>query len=149
METTWLTGAEWIAVLRIGVGLWWLESFRHKDKRAWVQRHAGINWAGSVAEKHRWPFVRRGFGAVVAPRPALMTWVVLGAELALGLGLVLGLLTPIAAVGGILLNTLYFVLMVHDWAEQGQNSMMVLAQVVVLFAHGWQTWSLDDALGLF
>ena len=35
VHTTWLTGAEWAAVLRIGLGLWWLESFRHKNFEAW------------------------------------------------------------------------------------------------------------------
>jgi len=149
METTWLSGEEWLAVLRIAVGLWWLESYRHKNKRAWIERGAGISWARSVAEKHRWPFVRVAFERTVAPRPKAMSYVVLGAELALGLGLTLGFLTPIAAVAGILLNATYFVLMIHDWAEQGQNSMMAAAQLAVLGAHGWQTWSLDSALGLF
>ena len=71
------------------------------------------------------------------------------AELALGLGLILGLLTPVALVGGLLLNALYFTLMIHDWAEQGQNSMMALISVVGLFGMSWQTWSLDHALGWF
>jgi thiosulfate dehydrogenase [quinone] large subunit len=138
-----------VAVLRIGLGLWWLESFRHKNKKAWFERQSGIQWAASVAEKHRWPGVRRGFERLVAPRPRAMSYVVVLGELALGLGLALGFLTPIAAVASILLNLSYFVLMIHDWAEQGQNSMMVLAAVVVLGAHGWQKWSLDSALGLF
>jgi thiosulfate dehydrogenase [quinone] large subunit len=138
-----------VAVLRIGLGLWWLESFRHKNKKAWFERQSGIQWAASVAEKHRWPVVRRGFERLVVPRPKAMSYVVVLGELALGLGLALGFLTPIAAVASILLNLSYFVLMIHDWAEQGQNSMMVLAAVVVLGAHGWQKWSLDSALGLF
>lgn len=149
MGTTWLDGAEWLAVLRIGLGLWWLESWRHKDKKGWFERGTGIAWASSVAEKHRWPFVRSSFQRVVAPRPRLMSHVVVWSELAVGLGLVLGFLTPVAAAGGLLLNLFYFTLMVHDWAEQGQNSMMALISVVVLGAHAWQVWSVDDALGLF
>jgi thiosulfate dehydrogenase [quinone] large subunit len=39
--------------------------------------------------------------------------------------------------------------MIHDWAEQGQNSMMALISVVALFGMSWQTWSLDEAIGLF
>ena len=69
--------------------------------------------------------------------------------MAIGLGLIFGFLTPIAAVGGLLLNVTYFVLMIHDWAEQGQNLMMALVEVVVLGTHAWQRWSLDNALGLF
>lgn len=136
-------------MLRIALGLWWLESFRHKDKKAWLERGSGISWAGSVAAKHRWGFVKRGFDTVVAPRPKAMSLVVLGSELALGLGLVLGLLTPVALVASILLNLLYFALMIHDWAEQGQNSMMAAMAVVCLGAQAWSVWSLDATLGLF
>ncbi|MCQ4042354.1 DoxX family protein [Streptantibioticus rubrisoli] len=149
MHTLWLTGGDWFAVLRIGLGLWWLESWRHKDKKAWFERGSGIAWAADIAERHRWSLVRNGFSAVVAPRPKTIAYVVAYAELALGLGLTFGLLTPIALVGGLLLNLIYFVLMIHDWAEQGQNSMMALISLVGLFAMCWQHWSLDAAFGLF
>lgn len=149
MDTFWLDPAEWLAVLRIGVGLWWLESWRHKNRKAWLERGAGIDWAASVAAEHPLGVVRRSFERVVAPRKIFMAYLVVFGELAIGLGLVLGFLTPIAAAAGILLNAMYFTLMIKDWAEQGQNSMMILAQVVVIGAQGWQTWSIDDALGWF
>lgn len=148
-ETWWLDAPEWLAVLRIGLGLWWLESFRHKDKRAWIERGAGIDWAKSIAEKHRWRAVRTGFEKLVAPRPKLMSYMILGSELSLGIGLTLGFLTPVALVASVLLNLVYFVLMIHDWAEQGQNIMMVTIGVVAFGTHAWQRWSLDAALGLF
>ncbi|KRD17490.1 MULTISPECIES: DoxX family membrane protein [unclassified Streptomyces] len=149
MDAIWLDGAEWLAVLRIGLGLWWLESWRHKDKKAWFEDGAGIGWAADVAAKHRWNAVRSGFAVVVQPRPRVMAYVVVYAELALGLGLVLGFLTPVALAAGLLLNLLYLVLMIHDWAEQGQNSMMALISAVALGGMAWQTWSLDSALGWF
>ncbi|WP_369170139.1 DoxX family protein [Streptomyces sp. R28] len=148
MDAIWLTGAQWLAVLRIGLGLWWLESWRHKDKKSWFEG-SGIAWAADVAAKHRWNAVRSGFEFVVTPRPRAMAYVVLYAELALGLGLVLGFLTPIALVGGLLLNGLYFALMIHDWAEQGQNAMMALISLVALGGMSWQSWSVDSVLGLF
>lgn len=146
VHTYLLTGAEWLAVLRIGLGLWWLESWRHKDKKAWLQRGAGIDWARSVAEKHKSQLVRRSFEQTVVPHPILMSYVVVFAELAIGVGLGFGFLTPIAAAGGLALNLNYFVLMIHDWAEQGQNLMMALASVVVIFAQANQTWSIDHVL---
>ncbi|MFV8187515.1 MULTISPECIES: DoxX family protein [unclassified Streptomyces] len=149
MDSIWLSGAEWVAVLRIGLGLWWLESWRHKDRKAWFERGTGIAWAASVAAKHRWNAVRSGFEVVVAPRPRTMAYVVVYAELAIGLGLVAGFLTPVALVGGLLLNVLYFTLMIHEVAEQGQNSMMALMSLVGLFGMSWQSWSLDGALGWF
>ena len=147
--SSWLSGDQWVAVLRIGVGLWWLESWRHKDKQGWFQRGTGIAWAKSVAEKHQWAFVRKSFDTIVAPRPKQMAYVVVFSELLIGLGLTLGFLTPIAAIGGALLNAMYFTLMINDWAEQGQNSMMALMSVVVIGAAGWQAWSLDHVLGIF
>lgn len=149
MHTIWLGGATWLAVLRIGLGLWWLESWRHKDKKGWFERGTGIAWASDVARKHRWMLVRTGFTKVVTPRPKAIAYVVVYAELALGLGLAFGLLTPIALVCGFLLNLLYLVLMIHDWAEQGQNAMMALISLVGFFAMSWQQWSLDAAFGLF
>lgn len=149
MDTIWLSGAEWLAVLRTGLGLWWLESWRHKDKKGWFERGTGIEWAAGVAAKHRWNAVRSGFDVVVRPRPRTMAYVVVYAELALGLGLVAGFLTPVALIGGLLLNVLYFTLMIHDWAEQGQNAMMALISLVALFGMAWQTWSVDGALGWF
>ncbi|MFF7812327.1 DoxX family protein [Streptomyces sp. NPDC007945] len=149
MRTVWLTGAEWLAVLRVGLGLGWLESRCHKDRKGWFERGTGIAWAAEVAGGHRWGAVRTGFDKVVAPRPRLMAHVVVYAELALGLGLVSGFLTPVALAGGLLLNLLYLVLMIHDRAEQGQNAMMALISLVALFAMSWQTWSLDAAIGLF
>jgi thiosulfate dehydrogenase (quinone) large subunit len=149
VTSTWLTVAEWLAVLRIGLGLWWIKSFWHKDKKAWLTRGAGIEWGASVAEKHKWKFVKTGFDKTVRPHPIPMAYVVVFSELALGLGLAFGFLTPIAAFASILLNLIYFVLMISDWAEQGQNLMMVLAAVVVLGTHAWDTWSIDHLLHLF
>lgn len=144
-----LSAPHWLAILRIGLGIWWLESFRHKDKKAWFERGSGIAWAKSVAEKHKWAFVRSGFDKVVTPRPKAMAYAVVFSELAVGLGVTLGLLTPIALAGGLLLNILYFVLMINDWAEQGQNSMMALISIVCIFAQANQTWSLDRVFHIF
>jgi thiosulfate dehydrogenase [quinone] large subunit len=148
-STTWLNGLQWLAVLRIGLGAWWFKSFWHKDKAAWFTRGAGISWGQSVAEKHKWPFVKKGFDAVVLPHPKLMAYVVVLGEGAIGLGLILGFLSPIALFAGILLNIMYFILMITDWAEQGQNFMMILASVVILGTHAWNTWSIDHALHWF
>ncbi|TXC95683.1 DoxX family protein [Streptomyces sp. ISID311] len=148
MHTIWLSGAEWFAVLRIGLGLWWLESWRHKDKKSWFAG-GGITWAAGIAAAHRWPAVRTSFERFVKPHPRLMAYLVAYAELALGLGLIVGFLTPIALVAGAVLNLIYLVLMIHDWAEQGQNLMMELISVTGLLGVSWQSWSLDGVWGLF
>ncbi len=140
------TAAYWLAALRIGLGLWWLESFRHKNKKAWLKEGAGIAWAKSVADKHRFGLVRKSFARVVEPRPEQMAYIVVFSELAVGLGITAGFLTPVALAGGLLLNLLYFVLMIHDWAEQGQNSMMALISLVCILARANQVLSIDHLL---
>lgn len=135
-----------LALLRIGLGLWWLESWRHKNKRAWFEQGAGIAWAKSVADKHRWQAVRTSFKKVVEPRPKLMAYVVVYSELAIGLGVTLGFLTPIALGAAFVLNAIYFVLMIHDWAEQGQNSMMALIAIFCILAEANQRFSIDHLL---
>ncbi|MGA4947222.1 DoxX family membrane protein [Streptomyces lydicamycinicus] len=148
MQTIWLSGAEWFAVLRIGLGLWWLESWRHKDKKTWFTG-GGITWAAGIAADHQWPVIRKSFDRLVKPHPRLMAYIVAYAELALGLGLIAGFLTPVALVAGALLNLIYLALMIHDWAEQGQNLMMLLISLTALLAMSWQTWSVDGGWGLF
>lgn len=149
MKTWWLDAAEWAAVLRIGLGAWWLESVRHKNLEAWLKRNAGINWAASVAEQHRWKWVQKVFRRTVQPHPKPFTWLVLLSELAIGFGVAFGFLTPIALAAGILLNAVYFLLMVHEFAEQGQNGMMIVMAAVCLGTQAWQEWSIDAWLGLF
>jgi thiosulfate dehydrogenase [quinone] large subunit len=149
MDTWILDPVEWLAFLRIGVGLWWLESVRHKNLDAWFKRGEGIGYGASVAAKHRWAFVRNGFDKTVKGREQTMAYLVVGGEAAIGLGLVFGFLTPIALVAALVLNLLYFVLMIHDWGEQGQNSMMFLIELVCLGTHAWYEWSIDSSLGLF
>jgi thiosulfate dehydrogenase [quinone] large subunit len=148
VKTIGLDGDHWLAVLRIGLGLWWLESWRHKDKKGWFQRGTGIAWAQDVASKHRWKFVTNSFNKFVAPHPKAMAYIVVYAELLIGLGLTFGFLTPIAAIGGILLGLQYFIVMIHDWAEQGQNLMMILIAFIVIVMLANQAWSIDAWLGI-
>lgn len=148
-DTWWLDADQWLAVLRIGLGAWWLESVRHKNLEAWLQRNAGINWAASVAEQHRWGWVRSAFERTVKPHPRFFTWVVLLSEFSIGAGVAFGFLTPIALGASIALNLTYLLLMIHEFAEQGQNGMMIVMATVCLGTQAWQEWSLDAWLGWF
>lgn len=86
---------------------------------------------------------------MVKPRPRLFTWIVLLSEFSIGVGVAFGFLTPIALAASIALNLTYFLLMIHEFAEQGQNGMMIVMAAVCLGAQSWQEWSIDASLGLF
>ncbi|MGE3600180.1 MAG: hypothetical protein AB7N70_32025 [Dehalococcoidia bacterium] len=61
-----------------------------------------------------------------------------------GVSLVLGLLTPLGAIGGIFLNINYLLLAgLREQGEQGQILMMILIQVVVVGTGAGSTWGVD------
>jgi thiosulfate dehydrogenase [quinone] large subunit len=145
----WLTLAQWLAVLRIGVGLWWLESVRHKDLRTFL-RGSAMNWVESLTNNHPVPayarLIRRA--SLSSRRRRIVTsWLVVTGEFLVGLSLTLGLVTPLGAIGGIFLNTNYLLLVgLTDQGEQGQNLMMILIELVVLGSGAGMTWSVDAFL---
>lgn len=141
-----LTLAQWLAVLRIGVGLWWLESVRHKNLRTFL-RGSAMNWVESLTKDHPVPAYARLIQQVSLSsrrRRIVTSWLVVTGESLVGLSLTLGLLTPVGAVGGLFLNTNYLLLAgLKDQGEQGQNLMMILIEVVVLGSGAGRTWGVD------
>ena len=102
----WLTAAQWFAFLRIVLGLWWLESVRHKDLRRFID-HDMIDFAVSLADHHQFPAFGRVVKRVLVANRSWFPYLIVFAELALGFGLTLGLLTPLAALGSIFLTLNY------------------------------------------
>jgi thiosulfate dehydrogenase [quinone] large subunit len=142
----WLTYDQWLAVLRIGVGLWWLESVRHKDLKGFI-RGGSMGWVESLTVDHPIP----AFSALIRATALrnrrsrlIASWLVVLGEFSVGVSLTLGLLLPVGAIVGLFLNLNYLLLAgVRDQGEQGQNLMMILSEVVILATLGGRTWSLD------
>ncbi len=153
-----LTGEQWLAILRIGVGLWWLESVRHKPLRKFVSGQM-INWSVSLAENHPVPAYGSLIKRTLQPNAAWFPYLVVAGEAAVGIGLTFGFLTPVAALVAIFLNLNYLALAgvrpkdltvnAGYQCEQGQNLMMILSQVLILVLAAGSVWSIDSALGLF
>ncbi len=145
----WLTREEWLAILRIGTGLWWLESVRHKDLRSFL-RGGGMDWVESLTENHPIPLfagtIRRV--SLSSPRRRLVTsWLVVAGETSVGISLALGFLTPAGLLVGMFLNLNYFLLAgLRDQGEQGQNLMMLLSEAVCFATAAGMTWSIDALL---
>lgn len=142
----WLTREEWLAILRIGVGLWWLESVRHKDLRSFL-RGGSMDWVQSLTENHPIPafahMVQRV--SLSSPRRRVVTsWLVVGGEASVGVSLTLGLLAPAGLLVGMFLNLNYFLLSgLRDQGEQGQNLMMLLNEAVCFATAAGMTWGID------
>jgi thiosulfate dehydrogenase [quinone] large subunit len=144
-----LTHEQWLAILRIGVGLWWLESVRHKDLRHFL-RGSAMNWVESLTANHPIPpFANtiRSLSLSSRRRRVVTSWLVVAGEFCVGASLVLGLLTPVGALVGLFLNLNYLLLAgLKDQGEQGQNLMMILSEVVIFATGAGMTWGLDGLL---
>jgi len=153
-----LSTEEWLAFLRIALGLWWLKSFFHKPLKKFVSGQMA-DWTIALAENHPSRTYGNLVKAVVEPTRGWFAYLILGAELAIGLGLTFGFLTPVAALAAIFLNVNYLLLAgvkPNDptvnacyQCEQGQNLMMIAAEIVIFATFAGSTWSLDSLLGLF
>lgn len=148
---------QWLAILRIGVGLWWIKSVFHKDLRSFVNGGM-VSWTADLAANHPWIGYGNAIKRLVSSSASWFPYLVLLGEFAVGIGLTLGLLTPISALVGILLNLNYLLLAGVKLkqpslnpcfrVEQGQNWTMILSELVILGAGAGAVWSLDSLLGL-
>jgi thiosulfate dehydrogenase [quinone] large subunit len=154
-----LSVEQWLAILRIGVGLWWLKSVFHKRIGHFL-REGMVNWSISLAENHPVPAYGAAMKGLLSSTRSWFPYVQLfGGEFAVGVGLTLGFLTPIAAIVGIFLNLNFIALAgvkpknidVNPCfrVEQGQNWNMILAELIVLATGAGAVWSVDSLLGLF
>ena len=144
--------------MRIGIGLWWIKSVLHKEYPKFVKTGM-ISWTNSLLDNHPVPAFAGVIRRIINFQPAVFPYVIVAGEAAIGLGLTLGFLTPIAAIFAILLNLNYLTVAgvrPKDFSvnncfrvEQGQNWVMILAELVIFFGGAWSVWSVDSALGLF
>jgi thiosulfate dehydrogenase [quinone] large subunit len=107
-----------------------------------------------TASEGAWPFWAAFLHSVVLPNARAFAWFFAAAELALGIALVFGLLTRVAAVGGILLM-LILLLGQTDvggaswtrWVTAGLTTKFALLLLWLLFlADAGRIWSLDARL---
>lgn len=100
------------------------------------------------------PFWRHFLEPVVVPHAAVFAWVIALGELAVGLGLIVGLLTRVAAAGGALLM-LSIVLGAakpgagaswDDWITAGLTPKLACLLLLMLFAaDAGKVWGLDGS----
>lgn len=154
----WLTIEQWLAILRIAIGLWWIKSVLHKPLRSFLD-HGMADWTISLAENHPVPAFGGFMKALVGGSRSWFPYLVVAGESAVGIGLTLGFLTPVSALVGIFMNLNYLALAgvrpkersVNPCfeCEQGQNWTMIAAQVVIFMLSAGSVWSLDAVLGWF
>ena len=133
----WLALRCWLASVWLAAG--WGKAFGDRAP-AWVGEKAGAavtGFLGGALEKTggdnpevlAWypAFVRE----VALPNAGLFGYLVAYGELLVGLALVVGLFTRVAALGGALMNLAYLFA-----GTSGQNPQMLLAEAAIVFAGG-------------
>jgi len=153
-----LEANQWLALLRITVGLWWIKSILHKPLRKFVSGQM-TQWTLTLADNHPVPAFGKLIRGIVAPTASWFPYLILAGEAAVGLGLTFGLFTPISALVGIFMNLNYLALAcvrpkdlsvnAAYQSEQGQNLMMIASEIIIFVLAAGSVWSLDSALGLF
>jgi len=145
----WLAKEEWLAILRIGLGLWWLESVRHKDLPGFL-RGGSRGWVEGLVEDHPIPAFGRVLKATALRSErswVVVSWMVVLGEFAAGVSITFGFLTFAGLVLAAFLNLNYLLLAgLKDQGEQGQNLMMLLIAVVLFVTGSGAVWGIDAAI---
>ena len=146
----------WLAVLRIAVGLWFAKAVVTKLSVTLLWGFLPVPTASErwthvmpllitkYAEGNPVAFFKDFMLNTVIPHGPLFAQLTAFGEAVVGLGLVLGCLTTLAASLGLFLVANYGLAV--QWqgsAQQGFHYMLIITLVVILAAHAGRTWGLD------
>jgi thiosulfate dehydrogenase (quinone) large subunit len=144
-------GARLAAVVRILAGVLFIASGFGKATGPFVR--GGFAKSAEQLARDGWPFWGSFLKSVVLPRAEIFGWIVAVGELAVGIGLLLGFLTRIAAVSGALL--LVAILLGQScvpgtswdhWITAGLTTKFALLLLLLIAAVGYAAWGLDGIL---
>jgi uncharacterized membrane protein YphA (DoxX/SURF4 family) len=144
-------GARLAAVVRILAGVIFIAMGYSKVTGPFVRE--GFAKSAEQLAREGWPFWGSFLKSFVLPRAEIFGWIVGLGELAVGIGLLLGFLTRIAAVSGalllvsILLGQSYVPGSTWDhWITAGLTTKFALLLLLLIAAVGYAAWGLDGIL---
>lgn len=149
----------WVAVLRIVVGVWFL-------KAVWTKFTLAFLWTtipypvvsprfvafhpkrvAEFAAGNPVDWYKDFLEGTVLPQSRLFATLQTFGEAAVGLGLILGLLTGLTALVGLFLSLNYgFASQWMSFGQQGFHVLLVTSMIVFLAARAGRTWGLDGWL---
>lgn len=138
------------AAVRIGAGLLLVAEGASKLAGDFV--HRGFASSAQQMARQSWPFWRSILHSAVIPHAALFAWAVALGELAVGIGLMLGLLARAAALGGVFLMVVILLGQSYvpgsgwdRWLTAGLTTKFALLLFLLLFAaDAGRAWGLDS-----
>jgi uncharacterized membrane protein YphA (DoxX/SURF4 family) len=148
--------AEWLAVLRIVVGLYFVKSLVTKMSVVLIGGFLPLpmvseRWftvmpkiVARQASENPLPFYKQFLEGTVLPNSNVFAQLTAWGETAVGLGLTLGLLTGLASLVGLILVLNYG--LATQWMSPGQQGFHLVLFFLMLaffFARAGRTWGLD------
>lgn len=139
------TMRRWLAFLRIAVGFLYLYAFVSKLADGFFP--AFPQTVQALADGNTLYVARRLMENYVIPHAQIFAWVVLCAELLIGLLLLLGLGTRLVALLAILMQVLYLLAALGSGTVATVVNGLFIAALLVIFGTvgGWR-WSLDEMI---
>lgn len=102
---------------------------------------------GSFVTMNTWPPFADFLVANIHPHADLFSWLVIAGELTVGATLVLGLLTRLAALGGLAMSALYLLATMHlSAAYLGVNAAFIAMEIAVIISAAGRTFGIDRAI---
>lgn len=141
-----LSPARALALLRMGFGLYFLGQSYNKATTGWLT--TGVPLARMLRQSlpRALPLYRSFLESTVIPHAALFSRLVTLGEGSVGLCLLLGLLTPAAAVVGIWLNLNYMCMKGLPNVAGSSDRLFILAELMFLLTSAGLVWGLDGVI---
>jgi uncharacterized membrane protein YphA (DoxX/SURF4 family) len=152
----YLSSAKGLALARIGFGLYFVSYALDKTMAGWLTNAGPITGflfgnpnatpptRGAVANAT--PFYADFLTSVVQPNPMLFSQLVVIGEWVAGILLVLGLLTRLGALAGLILNLNYICMKGLPSNGGSIDRLFVLSEIIFLLTAAGLVWGLDGLL---
>ena len=136
------------ALVRIATGAIFIAEGYGKITGRFVHGGFAQNAAGMTPES--WPFWRSFLNSFVLPHASLFAWILALGELTLGIGLIVGFWTRIAAAAGVLLLLTILLGQTYvpgshwaAWVTAGLTTKFAILLLLSILAVGHGAWGLD------
>lgn len=137
----------WLALLRVACGAVWLFQAFPKFREDYLGVTFAVRVGAMAAAENPWHFYAGLLRNVVLTHTALFSYLTLIGDAAVGICLIIGLLTPYAAFAGIILNVNYaFAAGWMNRTDYSLNILLVVAGLIIITNGAGRVGGLDAVL---
>jgi len=141
-----LTSAQCLAVIRIGLGAYFLSFASQKLAGGYLSSGAGLGRQLQQGLANAQEFFQPFLAGTVIPNADLFARLVALGELFVAVTLILGLLTRAGGIVGVILNLNYMLMKGLASSGGSVDRLFVLVELMLIVAAAGMVWGLDGAL---